>query len=433
MTLILDVTSLMLRRRQSVMTGIDRVEYALASWLCSEGAQQYPDAVFLLNTRSASGIMTPDRMRHALAKMEMQRGIAAGPGAIFRSLLEHLSSAPQPNGRVGAVRITDIAEGRWRWVDQIAVAWRAILGAHAFKKLLKLKGASLRYVHASHYGLQWRERHDWISRYGVKATFFVHDLIPIDFPQYCSLGAHHSHRRKLQTIAGLAGRIAVNSNYTADRLTAFLQAEGLSVPPIEVHRLGTGALSLQSTSGAGSDRRFDVDADLKGTHPFFLCAGTIEGRKNVAVLLEAWRLLAQKLPANEMPRLVLAGTRGWSNDALLKELDEMTDIAPYVIEVNGLNDRELMLVMERAQAVLKPSFVEGYSLVPAEALARGVPVIASDIPAHRELPERGRRLIKFDQPEAWLEPLLSSYNRIDVDFHFDWRQFSRDLLSVYRF
>ena len=369
--------------------------------------------------------MTRAQMVKALSGIIVSRGIEAAPGAKLRQLFDYLRHPPQNGRQVGAVRIVEAKRKYARWRDRLSVELIARLGARRWSKLLAEKASASHYVHASHYGLQWAERFNWITRHGVQSTFFVHDLIPIDFPEYCSAGAHRSHKLKLQTIATLAQRVAVNSNYTAERFTAFLQAHGLPVPSVEVHRLGTGRLSSHGEADLPHPA-----FHLQKVHPFFLCAGTIEARKNVKILLDVWRLLAKALPAQNMPRLVLAGSRGWSNDELLRDLDGMTDIAPYVVEVNGLNDSELILLMEQAEAVLKPSIAEGSSLVPAEAIARGLSVIASDIPAHRELPELNRQLVGVEDIEGWLDAVSNLSRRRKFSASWNWSDFASSLLSI---
>ena len=75
----------------------------------------------------------------------------------------------------------------------------------------------------------------------------------------------------------------------------------------------------------------------------------------------------------------------------------------HVIAVTGLSTPGLKRLMDNAQAVLMPSFAEGYGLPVHEALAAGAPVIASDIPVFREIGAPGVTLLSPLDGEAWLE------------------------------
>lgn len=404
MPLLLDVTSLALRRNAGAMTGIDRIEYALSEWLLSHSEEASTEVGFVLNLRWARGILNRSAVAQLLDACRRERLLDAPAGDTLVALFSILAKSPDQPGQTGATKVSAAEGGKKARLAHRSL-WRdAVRGSGTFAGMLRREG-SLRYVHASHYGLQWPQSFAWISRRKVAATFYVHDLIPIDFPQFCSPGAHRSHKLKLATVARCAQRVVVNSEHTRDRLVDWLTENRLPVPQLEVCRPA-------AQSFAGLPDPASVMLELPEPGPYYLCAGTLEGRKNLPLLLAAWRMLSRRLPANRMPRLVLAGQRGWSADEVLRDLDTMRDIAPYVIEAHGLNDAELSIVMHRARSVIKPSLAEGFSLVPAQALVDGVPVLLSDIPAHRELVrELGGRAAFFDptSPEALCDLLEAEH------------------------
>ena len=82
---------------------------------------------------------------------------------------------------------------------------------------------------------------------------------------------------------------------------------------------------------------------------------------------------------------MLVGHRGWENENVIDVLDRSRGLAPFLIEASGLSDAGLASLVRGATAVVAPSSVEGFGLPVAEALSLGIPVIASDIPAHREV------------------------------------------------
>jgi glycosyltransferase involved in cell wall biosynthesis len=111
---------------------------------------------------------------------------------------------------------------------------------------------------------------------------------------------------------------------------------------------------------------------------YVLFVGSLEPRKNLPVLLAAYReLLAQ---GTDVPPLVLAGPGGWG------PAPDAAGLPPGTVVTTGyLPAAELVQVMAGAAVFAFPSAVEGFGLPPLEALACGVPVVASDLPALREV------------------------------------------------
>lgn len=111
---------------------------------------------------------------------------------------------------------------------------------------------------------------------------------------------------------------------------------------------------------------------------YLLFVGTLEPRKDVASLLAAYRQLRRQDPGT--PPLVLAGPAGWG-----AALDTAGLTPADVHQLGYLEAADLRPVVAHAAALCFPSLYEGFGLPPLEALAAGVPVVASDIPAVREV------------------------------------------------
>jgi glycosyltransferase involved in cell wall biosynthesis len=140
--------------------------------------------------------------------------------------------------------------------------------------------------------------------------------------------------------------------------------------------------------------------------------GTIEPRKNHWMLLHVWRQLVETL-GDAAPQLVIIGQRGWECENVVDMLERCAALQAHVTELSQCSDAELVTYLHHAQALLFPSFVEGYGMPLIEALALGVPVIASDLPVFRELageipdylnPLDGVRwmqlIVRYSQPDA---------------------------------
>jgi glycosyltransferase involved in cell wall biosynthesis len=228
----------------------------------------------------------------------------------------------------------------------------------------------LLYLNLGHTGLNEPSLPRWVEQNGLRAIYFVHDLIPLTHPQFCRPAEAEKHARRIENVLASASGVIGNSQATIDELAAFAADRRLIMPP-----------ALASfIAGPPVPAKF-VPAVLD--RPHFITVGTIEGRKNHILLLRIWERLARRYGA-DTPVLVIAGQRGWEASEALAMLDGSALLKKHVRELGTCADHELASLIAGARALLMPSFAEGFGLPVAEALALGTPVIASDLPVFRE-------------------------------------------------
>lgn len=226
------------------------------------------------------------------------------------------------------------------------------------------------YINVGHTGLDRAGHARWVRRSGVRPVYYVHDLIPITHPQFARAGVPRRHALRMCAVLRLGAAVIANSADSVQALGAFAREEGLPMPPTLIAPLG---VETHASAPAHTPRE----------PPTFVMLGTIEGRKNHALILGVWRRLIAQL-GEQVPRLVIIGQRGWQADDIFRQLDEDPTLRPYVRELGRCDDAELQRWLGSARALLFPSFVEGQGLPLIEALAAGVPVIASDLAVFRE-------------------------------------------------
>lgn len=275
------------------------------------------------------------------------------------------------------------------------VRFRAALAALAIRRSGHLKdrleGRGRIWLNPGHTGLDSQRVADWVRRRDLRLVPLVHDLIPITHPQFCRQGEDERHRQRMRTVLDIASGVVTNSAHTLDALRTFAQDEQRSLPPAAIAWPGTPILP-------------SVPQRI-GIEPSFVILGTIEGRKNHALLLSLWRQLLQERGSAAVPKLLIVGRRGWQADDVFVQLDS-GDFGDRVIEVGALDDRRLADILTNAQALLFPSFAEGYGIPLVEALAAGVPVIASDLPVFREIGQGVPEFLPPDDLDAWRDAVL---------------------------
>jgi glycosyltransferase involved in cell wall biosynthesis len=224
----------------------------------------------------------------------------------------------------------------------------------------------------------------WLDhRQDVRPVFLIHDLLPIDYPEFFLPVEAAAFVKRMDMALKRASALIVTSEAVRERVEAEWARRGLPRRPVLVAPLPS---PLERTDA--SER---IDEDLANV-PYFVMVGTIEPRKNHLFLLALWRQMAERAePGRPLPKLILVGRTGWLNSQALNELHRGRLIARHVIHAPQLSRDELAQLLTHARALLMPSFSEGYGIPLVEALSLGTPVVATDAPVFREV-TRGRAL-----------------------------------------
>ncbi len=174
---------------------------------------------------------------------------------------------------------------------------------------------------------------------------------------------------------------------------------------------------------------------------YILYVGTLEPRKNLPTLLEAYATLQAQSPIPDL-QLVIVGRRGWLYESFFQRLREL-NLEDQVILLGFIPDEDLPAVYSGADLFVFPSLYEGFGLPPLEAMACGTPVVSSDTSSLPEVVgEAGLMVDPHDVralTEAIERALTDRHLRAELRARgleqasrFTWEKTARQTLKVYR-
>ncbi len=225
----------------------------------------------------------------------------------------------------------------------------------------------------------------------------IHDLYFLSHPETAERYGGRYFRKALRRYANRIDHFIAVSECTRRDLI-----EQLDVPPDKItvihHGLDPIFQGRPVTDASGLAPALRID------RPFFLSVGTIEPRKNHTFLIEA--LHAWRMQSGEDILLVIAGRRGWGAEGVARAVEKLH--AEEWVRMTGYVDREtLHRLYCGCRAVILTPLYEGFGLPALEAMACGAPVLASDVPALREVLGGAGHFFPVDNREAFLTCLAS--------------------------
>ncbi|MGE6512612.1 glycosyltransferase [Vreelandella aquamarina] len=243
---------------------------------------------------------------------------------------------------------------------------------------------------------------------GIKVVFVVHDLLPVTHPHWFPAAEEQNFENWLHCITRFDGAICV-SQTTADELEKWMTSRD-----VQRHRpylLGVahnGADIRQSVPSMGlPDDAEEVLAKLR-TKPSFLMVGTVEPRKGVTQVLDAFELLWQQ---GYDFNLVLVGKRGWNIDELAERLEQHEENHRRLFWLRGISDEYLERVYADSTCLIAGSEGEGFGLPLIEAAQQEIPILARDIPVFREVAGNYAEYFSGISPEVFSEEISSWLER----------------------
>jgi glycosyltransferase involved in cell wall biosynthesis len=269
----------------------------------------------------------------------------------------------------------------------------------------------------------------------VPAVCTIHDVTPLTMPSHSSK-VRMIQRAFLKGCARFSRAIITSSECSKKDIVALL-----GVPEEKVTVIHDGCdHAVFNDEPADSAVLASLRTRLELDKPYLLHHGTIQPRKNLKRLIEAFRLMLAR-DTNLDLDLVLAGQMGWASDEITAAARNTSGSRGKVIFAGVLPETDLAVLIKGASLAVVPSLYEGFSLPMVEAMACGVPTIASRTSCLPEI--SGNALAYFDplsveemascMRSALLDSQLNQQLRtrgIERASQFSWEKCARETLNV---
>jgi len=374
--LLLDISRLISRVGRGPLSGIDRVELAYFKRFLAQDAPVH----FLCRLPRGYAVLNRDAGQEIYNKI---MGLTPWPSSRVAGLL--LPGTP-PETRAALVAV-------WRRASEKCQERHL---AHCLKEVFH---EPIRYFNVGHSNLRQTVFSAVHSLNGSEIIVLIHDIIPILYPEFTRTKITARFHDDMRRVAASADRVIYNSTQTRQDAEALFRDFGSVPNGIECHLGVDDAVSAPETF-----------PDPSKTANFVIL-GTIEPRKNHALLLSIWSKLSQMLPSGQVPRLHLIGRRGWGNENVFSILDSDCKVMKHVSEHNVFSDSQARSCLQQSWGLLFPSFAEGFGLPLVEAARLGLPIICGDSHVYHEILGDYPVYLNVDNSYLWEKEILERAGR----------------------
>jgi len=263
----------------------------------------------------------------------------------------------------------------------------------------------------------------------------IHDLSSFSLPALdVPLRRSRTYRRAVLTSIRRADMISVPSDFVHSQLREWVP----DLPPERIRVIRWGISENFKPQDSAQVSRVARKLGLRA--PYILFVGTIQPRKNLGVVVEAFRRLLAA--GHHRVQLVLAGRLGWGYEPLLT-LCQQADLRDHVRCVQYVEQSDLPPLYAGASLFVCPSLEEGFGFPPLEAMATGIPTIVSSASALVENVNGAAEVVSPDDVAGWAAAMRQLLDDEDLRARrrddglvraaqFRWETAAQQTLAIYR-
>jgi glycosyltransferase involved in cell wall biosynthesis len=200
----------------------------------------------------------------------------------------------------------------------------------------------------------------------------VHDIGFHRLPKLYKPRQVHIHEHAMKEIAKKAARIITVSEFSGREI-----AEAYNIDPKKI------AITPNGIDHDAYQPIKDFDAIEERLHryqiprPFFVAIGRLEAKKNIVTLIKAFTQFKTRRGLGDPYKLVLIGAPGFGVDAIRQAIENST-VKSDIMELGYVPESDIPFILNAADALVHPSWYEGFGIPPVQAMACGCPVLSSN-------------------------------------------------------
>ncbi|MFA6160109.1 MAG: glycosyltransferase family 1 protein [Parcubacteria group bacterium] len=280
----------------------------------------------------------------------------------------------------------------------------------------------------------------WFVPKKVKIITIIHDISFEFFPQFIKFWDLLFLKSLIPKSLKRADEIIAVSKFTQDEIIKYYKIDPKKVDWF--HNAVSEDFLVQDIS---EEKIKAIKKKYNLPDRYILYIGTLQPRKNIPALIEAFILLKVelnlKLKLNSL-KLVIAGGKGHNYDKLIDEVVRRNNLAEDVFFPGYIDEEDKAGILKGADVFVFPSFYEGFGLPILEAMSLGVPTIVSDIPPHREIVGSTALFFKPEIPGELTQKIkeivsndltrdsLSKNGKLQAE-KFSWQKTAQKLLDIF--
>ena len=269
---------------------------------------------------------------------------------------------------------------------------------------------------------------------GIPVLATIMDAIPLSNPEWASARFRSLKNKFWRKASRWADHVVTISDYAKTQIIEHfdLEAQHISVVPLGVDQRFHERLEPRVL------QRLRLVRQLH--RPFFLCIGTLQPRKNIHRVIDAY----QSLPAQvrQTHDLVIVGRNGWGSESLVQRLQSVSP-SSGVRWLGAVPDLDKRALLQSATALVFPSLSEGFGLPVLEAFASQTPVIASNTTSLPEIATDAALLVDPCDTQAIAHAMqhiannpshaahLSSQGLVRAQ-HYSWQTCAQQTTAIYQ-
>lgn len=279
----------------------------------------------------------------------------------------------------------------------------------------------------------------WFVPKSIKIVTIVHDISFNFFPQLIKFSDLFFLKTLIPLSLRRADKIIGVSQFTRDEIIKFYKIKPEKVDYI-YNSVSDDFLNSQSGEEIPETKKEEIRKKYNLPEKFILYMGTLQPRKNIPQLIEAYAAVKNKLGGIE---LVICGNRQAANfDRKIDKAIAKNKLEENVIFPGFIEEEDKKTIFQMAHAFVFPSLYEGFGIPVLEAMSQGVPVLASNIPSLKEIAQDSAlyfdttSIADFSQKlydicvDDGLRAKLIQSGMARISF-FSWKNSAQKMLAIY--